>query len=182
MKLKTNHFAETWKYVCIFYHFSTLWWHRLLKSFLMEDKDMFSLHSQHRGCWSPAKQRAMASGDRVLTYFRRRLQGSFSLTWINLNPSIHYKMWDEIIHLFSNFNGAIVEFGNEYTIWFHTSLGMWLVIHAGIKVNPSYWKGAPEGLNIISDDLQAILVAIASSGLTLTKGGGCYSSVCSFIF
>ena len=37
------------------------------------------------------------------------------LTWINLNPTMdkwshaHYKVYDEIIYYFANFNGATVE-------------------------------------------------------------------------
>ena len=42
---------------------------------------------------------------------------------------IHYKVWDEIIYPFLNFNGATV-------ISTHTLQGMWLLIHAGIKVKP----------------------------------------------
>ena len=38
-------------------------------------------------------------------------------------------MWDEITYPFLNFNGA-------YVILSHTLQGMWLLIHAGIKVKP----------------------------------------------
>ena len=48
-------------------------------------------------------------------------QGPLLLTWFNLNPSkdsnyIHYRVWDGI--------------------WSHTLLDIWLIIHAGIKINP----------------------------------------------
>ena len=35
----------------------------------------------------------------------------------------------------------IYELGNGYVISFYTSQGMWLLIHAGIIVNPYWWKG-----------------------------------------
>ena len=47
----------------------------------------------------------------------------------------HYKTWDEITYPFPNFNGCAVEVG-EWIILSHTILGTWLLIHAGIEVNP----------------------------------------------
>ena len=41
---------ETWWYVSIFLHFSTLSWCRLLKSFLVESKDPFILLGHHHCC------------------------------------------------------------------------------------------------------------------------------------
>ena len=41
------------KYICIFYHFLTSTLHRLLKSSLMEDKDLYNLHNQYHGCRWP---------------------------------------------------------------------------------------------------------------------------------
>ena len=48
----------------------------------------------------------------------------YGLTWIPawLINYIHYKVWDEITYPFPNFNGE-------------TLMDMWLLIHAGIKVN-----------------------------------------------
>ena len=50
---------------------------------------------------------------------------SYGLTlipaWISNNT--HYNVWDVITYPFLNFNGC-------------TLLGVWLLIHAGIKVNP----------------------------------------------
>ena len=43
-------------------------------------------------------------------------------------------MWGENANLISNFNGALV-------ILSSTLLGMWLLIHAMIKVNPCPEKG-----------------------------------------
>ena len=40
------------KYVWIFYHFLKRGWCRLLKSFLVEDKEHYVLHSQYHSCWA----------------------------------------------------------------------------------------------------------------------------------
>ena len=45
-------------YICILYHYSTLRWHRWLKCFFMEVKNLFILHSQHHGCWCPGDFRS----------------------------------------------------------------------------------------------------------------------------
>ena len=42
---------------------------------------------------------------------------------------IQFKVWDEITYPFPNFSGAAIE------VW-EWILDMWLLIHAGIKVNP----------------------------------------------
>ena len=42
------------KCTCIFFPFFTSKLHRLLKSFLLEDKNLFMLHSQYRDCWCSA--------------------------------------------------------------------------------------------------------------------------------
>ena len=46
-----NWFEETWKYIGIFCHFLKVGW--CLKSFFMEDIDLFILYSQYHGCWWP---------------------------------------------------------------------------------------------------------------------------------
>ena len=46
-------------------------------------------------------------------------------------------MWDEITYPFPNLKVQLVKFGNWYVIFSYTLLGMWLLIHAGIKVDPS---------------------------------------------
>ena len=51
-----------------------------------------------------------------------------------ISKYINYKMWNEIIYLFPNFNGATVEVWE--IILSHTFLDMWLIIHAGIKIYP----------------------------------------------
>ena len=37
------------------------------------------------------------------------VQGPLLLTWINFDPRIPSKVWDEITYPFPNFNGAMVE-------------------------------------------------------------------------
>ena len=44
---------ENIKYICTFYHFSTLWWHRLLKFLQVNDNDLFILHTLCCCCWWP---------------------------------------------------------------------------------------------------------------------------------
>ena len=56
--LKLNCFEETKKNTYIFYHFMTLLWYRYLKSFLMENRDLFIIHSHHCGCWWPGDTRS----------------------------------------------------------------------------------------------------------------------------
>ena len=46
-----NLFWETQSYTFIFQHFLIMGWHRKFKSFLMEEKDLFILHSQCYGRW-----------------------------------------------------------------------------------------------------------------------------------
>ena len=43
-------FEEKQKDIWIFYNFLTIEWQRLVKFFLMEDKDLFVLYSQYLGC------------------------------------------------------------------------------------------------------------------------------------
>ena len=54
--------------------------------------------------------------------------------WIS--DYVHYKVWDAITYLFPNFNSATVEVWAWISNFSHTVLDMWLLIHAGIKVNP----------------------------------------------
>ena len=54
-------------------------------------------------------------------------------------------MWDEIIYPFPSLNGFVpLKFGNGYVISSHTALGMWLLVHAGIRINPFLVKGPLE--------------------------------------
>ena len=51
------------------------------------------------------------------------------------HPSINFKVWDEITNPSINFNGATVEVSEWKIISSRILLGMWLVIHAVIKVS-----------------------------------------------
>ena len=42
----------------------------------------------------------------------------------------------EITYLFPHINAVALKFGNGWVIPWHTLLGMWLLIHAVIKINP----------------------------------------------
>ena len=55
---------------------------------------------------------------------------------VRLSSYIHYKIWDEMIYLFPNFNGATVEVWDWINNFIHNLLGIWLFIHAGTKVHP----------------------------------------------
>ena len=61
------------------------------------------------------------------------------LGWIGYD--IHYEVWDEITYPFTNFNGATVEVWEWINDFVSYSTGMWLLIHAGIKIDPCYLKG-----------------------------------------
>ena len=54
--------------------------------------------------------------------------GPLLLTWFKFNPNMDYKVWDEITYRFP------VQFGNGWIISSQTLLGMWFLIHVGIKV------------------------------------------------
>ena len=49
---------------------------------------------------------------------------------------IHYKVWDEINYLFQTSTVEPLKCGKGYVISSHTLIGMWSLIHVGIKVNP----------------------------------------------
>ena len=64
--------------------------------------------------------------------------------------SINHKVWDEITHPFPNLNGYTVEVWewiSKFTAL--TLLTVWLLVHAGIKVNPykHLYKRLRESLN-----------------------------------
>ena len=51
-------------------------------------------------------------------------------------------MWIEITYPFPNFNGCTVETSEWISKFTHTLLGMWLLVHVGIEVNPCQKKVA----------------------------------------
>ena len=66
----------------------------------------------------------------IMKYLWSFYQHVFTLIPGWISNYITHKAWDEITLPFPNFNG-----GNEKVISYHTLLVMWLLIHAGIKVN-----------------------------------------------
>ena len=56
------------------------------------------------------------------------------LVWIS--NYIHHKVSGEITHIFPNFNGCPIEVWEWINNFISHVTGMWLLIHAGIKVNP----------------------------------------------
>ena len=62
----------------------------------------------------------------------------------NLSNYIYYKVWDEILVHSQTSAVPLLKFGHGKVILSHTLLGMWLVIHAEIKVNPWWSKGLPD--------------------------------------
>ena len=74
--------------------------------------------------------------------------GSQALTnrWINfpawISNNIHYFVWDEITYPYPNFNGCTSDVWE--VISSHILLGVWLLIHAGIKVNLFWMKIVPD--------------------------------------
>ena len=58
---------------------------------------------------------------------------AFILAWIS--NYIHYIEYDKITYPFPNYNGATVKAWECISNFTHTLLCMWLLIHAGIKVN-----------------------------------------------
>ena len=58
------------------------------------------------------------------------------LTWFNFNPSMDIK-WEIKLLIHSQTSTVQpLKFGNGYVIPSNTLMGMWLLIHADIKVNP----------------------------------------------
>ena len=53
-----NFSGEHKTYIYILCHSSTLIWHRWLKPYLKQDKDLPILHSQCHGCWCPGDARS----------------------------------------------------------------------------------------------------------------------------
>ena len=71
---------------------------------------------------------------------QRPLLLSLALNSACISNHTHYKVWDEIIDPFPNFNGETVEVCEWISIFSNTLSGMWLFIHAGIEVNPCWEK------------------------------------------
>ena len=57
----------------------------------------------------------------------------------------YIRSWDNVYCMMTSWHGKVIrttdlvaplKFGNGWAILYHILLGMWLVIHAGIQVNP----------------------------------------------
>ena len=85
--------------------------------------------------------------DPWINYQPGKAMGHLLLTWINFKPSMDKVITSIIkcgIKLLIHSQTSTVQplkFGNGKVISSHTLLCMWLLIHAGIKVNPRWWKG-----------------------------------------
>ena len=84
-----NFFWEALRYVCISYHFSTLRWHRLLKSFLWEVKGPFILHGHYHGCGWPGDTRSQvmsSHGSDLLLKLKHWIYHSLTLSHPHISP------------------------------------------------------------------------------------------------
>ena len=100
-----NLLKKTLRYICILFCFSTMRWHRSLKSFLGEDKDLFTLLSQYHGCWCPGDVRSQGINshgiDLVLlewSSFSTRRVNSLTSGWCG---------WNATCMIFKQFLGLI---------------------------------------------------------------------------
>ena len=75
-------------YICSSCHFSEMRWCRYLKSFLVEDKDLFVLHSHLHGCWCPGDTRSQSISSHeielvILWYFSFSPNCITRTQWVN---------------------------------------------------------------------------------------------------
>ena len=68
------------------WHFLSLWWHGLSKSIRMEDKNLFILHSQCHGYWSPGNARIQAISSHDIDIVVLLEHFSFSTLRFNSSP------------------------------------------------------------------------------------------------
>ena len=80
----------------------------------------------------------------VYPYLRRigisTTRGPVSLTWVNIINSITSILKCEITLLIHFQTSSVFQFLNGYLISSQTSRGVWLLIHAGIKVDPCNYQ------------------------------------------
>ena len=75
----------------------------------------------------------------IFAFWEPFYQHGFSLIPAMTSDYTNNKVWSEITtYPFPNFNGATVEVWELIDNSSHTLLCMWLLIHAGIKVNPCW--------------------------------------------
>ena len=74
-------------HICIFYYFSTLIWHRWLKSFLMNINDLFILYDQYHGWWL-GDATAMQAATMVFFFIDLVIQ-ECSGPWFNIKMTLY---------------------------------------------------------------------------------------------
>ena len=67
----------------------------------------------------------------------------FITAWIS--NYIHHKMLVKLLIYSQTSTAGPLKVENGWIILSHTLLGTWLLVHAGIKVNPRHWRGLLEG-------------------------------------
>ena len=93
---------------CIYnlYHFSTLMRQRLLKSFLISDKNLPISHSQYHGCWCPGGARSQNTSNHDIDCVEPKKIGPCTLMfnkqqrWERLHNSLYFL--NKIDVMFSN--------------------------------------------------------------------------------
>ena len=66
-----------------------------------------------------------------------------ALIQVYMSNRIHYKVWDEITYPLPNLKCTTVNVWEWWSDSSHTLWGVWLILNAGITVNPWQWKGVP---------------------------------------
>ena len=92
---------------------------------------IFLLYCHCTEYWIGSSSSAWHHGPLLLFYLH-----GLTLTPAWINDYIHYKVWDGITYPFPNINGSTVEvweWNSNFTPHF---IGMWLLIHTGVKVKP----------------------------------------------
>ena len=124
-----NCYEDTWKFVLIFCYFPALVM-QVVKSCLMENKDLFIIYGQCHGCWWPGVARSQGiSSHSIVLPPHTSIFSIKELTWVKalfavtrgpfywhgltLIPTwISYhmsrKVWVEITYPFPNFNGCTI--------------------------------------------------------------------------
>ena len=91
-----------------------------------------------------------------------------------INNYMNYKVWDEITYSFPIFNGTTVEAWEWISNFIPHLLGMWLLIHAGVKANLCLWNELQESdtYNLLSFGTEASTYIL----LKIIKHRACFSS------
>ena len=81
------------KYICIFYHFSSMRWCRWLISSPVDDKDLFILNSQYHDCSWLGNARSQGISSMALTLFCWNVLVSASGELIHIHDSQFNELW-----------------------------------------------------------------------------------------